>query len=275
MGIETSKAQLTIVQSTGSTNDDVMALGRSDAAAGVAIAAHEQTVGRGRRGHVWGSPDTGLYISILLRPQVPMHYLMAISALSALGVQDALCELGATNVMLKWPNDVVVPGKNGLVAGKLAGILVEAGTGDAGMFAVSGIGINLVEPEIDLSSMGSARPLKPAALADAYAADAKLPDFDTLAGAVAHHVVARVDEWEQAYKDGRAAAGPMAPILEEYFDALELIDHEVDAVLPDGRVCAKGVFCGLDVWGRATIRTAEGEELDYASEQVSLRDARR
>lgn len=274
MNAKKAQVDLTIVQSTGSTNDDVMALGREGTAAGAAVASHEQTVGRGRRGHVWGSPDTGLYISILLRPQVPMHYLMALSALSALGVQDALRELGATNVMLKWPNDVVVPGKNGVVAGKLAGILVEAGTGDAGMFAVSGIGVNLVEPQIDLSSMGSARPLKPAALADAYPSGAKLPSFDDLAEAIANNVVARVDAWEEAYKEGRAAAGPMAPILEEYFDELELIDHEVDAVLPDNRVIAKGIFCGLDVWGRATIRTAEGEELDFASEQVSLRDAR-
>lgn len=271
-----AKGALTIVQTTGSTNDDVMELGRAGAAAGTAIASHEQTVGRGRRGHVWGSPDTGLYISILLRPQVPMHYLLALSAVSALGVQDALKQLGATNVLLKWPNDVVVPGKNGHIAGKLCGILVEAGTGDAGMFAVSGIGVNLKEPEIDLSSMGSARPLKPAALPDAMGSDengAKLPvpGFDELAQAITDCVVARCDEWEAAYLEGRAAAGPMAPILDEYFDQIELINHEVEAVLPDGRVCGKGTFVGLDVWGRATIRTESGEELEFASEQASLR----
>lgn len=267
---------LRIVQSTGSTNDDVKELGRTGAPAGVAVASHEQTVGRGRRGHVWGSPNTGLYISILLRPEVPMHYFMALSAVSALGVQDALTQLGATNVMLKWPNDVVVPGVNGTIAGKLAGILVEAGSSDEGLYAVSGIGINLAAPDIDLSSMGSARPLKPAALPDAMGKDENgealpVPDFDTLAQAVAENVVKRCDAWEAAYKEGRAAAGPMAPILDEYFDQIELINHEVEAVLPDGRVCGRGIFCGLDVWGRATIRTAEGEELDFASEQASLR----
>lgn len=277
--MSTTQVSLSIVKTTGSTNDDVKELGLTGAPAGVAVAAHEQTLGRGRRGHVWGSPNTGLYLSILLRPQVPMHYFMALSAVSALGVQDALRALGATNVMLKWPNDVVVPGVNGTVAGKLAGILVEAGSSDEGLYAVSGIGVNLVAPDIDLSSMGSARPLKPAALPDAMGTGEsgellRAPDFDTLAQKIAECVVTRCDEWEAAYLEGRAAAGPMAPILDEYFDQIELINHEVEAVLPDGRVCGKGTFVGLDVWGRATIRTESGEELDFASEQASLRAVR-
>lgn len=272
----TTTVDLKIVQTTGSTNDDVKELGRMGAPAGTAVASHEQTLGRGRRGHVWGSPNTGLYISILLRPQVPMHYFMALSAVSALGVQDASQQLGATNVMLKWPNDVVVPGINGTIAGKLAGILVEAGSSDEGLYAVSGIGVNLVTPDIDLSSMGSARPLKPAALPDAMGKSESgellpTPSFDELAQAIAENVVKRCDAWEAAYKQGRAAAGPMAPILDEYFEKIELINHEVEAVLPDGRVCGKGTFVGLDVWGRATIRTESGEELDFASEQASLR----
>lgn len=277
--MSTTQANLSIVQTTGSTNDDVKELGRTGAPAGTAVASHEQTVGRGRRGHVWGSPNTGLYLSILLRPQVPMHYFMALSAVSALGVQDALRELGATNVMLKWPNDVVVPGVNGTVAGKLAGILVEAGSSDEGLYAVSGIGVNLVAPDIDLSSMGSARPLKPAALPDAMGTGEDgeplpAPSFDELAQKIAERICVRCDLWETAYLEGCAAAGPMAPILEEYFDQIELINHEVEAVLPDGRVCGKGTFVGLDVWGRATIRTESGEELDFASEQASLRAVR-
>ena len=269
---------LSVVDETGSTNDDVMELGRAGEPAGTAVAAHEQTLGRGRRGHIWGSPEGGLYLSVLLRPQVPMHYLMGLSAVCALGALDALHELGATKAELKWPNDVIVPERGGVVGAvrKLAGILVEAGTGEAGVFAVCGIGVNLAAPHIDMGSMGSARPLSAAGLAEAMGEGEageplETPGFEELARALRDHIVARVDAWEAAVRGGRGAAGPLAPILSEYFDHIPLLGHEAEAVLPDGRACARGTFCGLDVWGRAELRLADGREVDFASEQASLR----
>ncbi len=269
---------LSVVDETGSTNDDVMELGRAGEPAGTAVAAHEQTLGRGRRGHIWGSPEGGLYLSVLLRPQVPMHYLMGLAAVCALGALDALHELGATKAELKWPNDVIVPERGGVVGAvrKLAGILVEAGTGEAGVFAVCGIGVNLAAPHIDMGSMGSARPLSAAGLAEAMGEGEageplETPGFEELARALRDHIVARVDAWEAAVRGGRGAAGPLAPILSEYFDHIPLLGHEAEAVLPDGRACARGTFCGLDVWGRAELRLADGREVDFASEQASLR----
>lgn len=269
---------LSVVDETGSTNDDVMELGRAGEPAGTAVAAREQTLGRGRRGHIWGSPEGGLYLSVLLRPQVPMHYLMGLSAVCALGALDALHELGATKAELKWPNDVIVPERGGVVGAvrKLAGILVEAGTGEAGVFAVCGIGVNLAAPHIDMGSMGSARPLSAAGLAEAMGEGEageplETPGFEELARALRDHIVARVDAWEAAVRGGRGAAGPLAPILSEYFDHIPLLGHEAEAVLPDGRACARGTFCGLDVWGRAELRLADGREVDFASEQASLR----
>lgn len=269
---------LSVVDETGSTNDDVMELGRAGEPAGTAVAAHEQTLGRGRRGHIWGSPEGGLYLSVLLRPQVPMHYLMGLSAVCALGALDALHELGATKAELKWPNDVIVPERGGVVGAvrKLAGILVEAGTGEAGVFAACGIGVNLAAPHIDMGSMGSARPLSAAGLAEAMGEGEageplETPGFEELVRALRDHIVARVDAWEAAVRGGRVAAGPLAPILSEYFDHIPLLGHEAEAVLPDGRACARGTFCGLDVWGRAELRLADGREVDFASEQASLR----
>lgn len=269
---------LSVVDETGSTNDDVMELGRAGEPAGTAVVAHEQTLGRGRRGHIWASPEGGLYLSVLLRPQVPMHYLMGLSAVCALGALDALHELGATKAELKWPNDVIVPERGGVVGAvrKLAGILVEAGTGEAGVFAVCGIGVNLAAPHIDMGSMGSARPLSAAGLAEAMGEGEageplETPGFEELARALRDHIVARVDAWEAAVRGGRGAAGPLAPILSEYFDHIPLLGHEAEAVLPDGRACARGTFCGLDVWGRAELRLADGREVDFASEQASLR----
>ncbi len=299
---ETVLPELQVVASTGSTNDDVMAIGREGAPHGSCVVAHEQTAGRGRRGHGWGSPSSGLYLSVLLRPDVPMGMYMGISAVCGLAVRDALHELGAAKAALKWPNDVVVPGEDGEPDRKLCGMLVEAGTGQAGMFAVCGIGVNLELPQLE-GDMGSVNPLHPAALADAMggpvgcaAPDAvnlpgavdgepaggeqscraegekpPVPTFDELAAAIRNHVVARVDAWAADVCAGRAVAGPLAPILSEYFDALPLMGREVNVVYPNGNVAATGTFCAVDVWGRATVRTADDKELVISSEQASIR----
>lgn len=265
--------ELQIVASTGSTNDDVMELGRGSAPHGACVAAHEQTAGRGRRGHGWGSPSTGLYLSVLLRPDVPMSHYMGISAVCGVGVLDALHSLGATRAALKWPNDVVVPATDASAPDrKLAGILVEAGTGDSGMFAVCGIGVNLECPTLE-GDMGSVNPLAPAGIADAMAESAVAPGFDELAQAIRDAVVARVDAWAAAVNSGHAVAGPLAPVLSEYFDALPLMGARVDVVYPNGNVAATGDFVAVDVWGRATVRLGDGREVVVSSEQASLRRA--
>ena len=265
--------ELQIVASTGSTNDDVMELGRGSAPHGACVAAHEQTAGRGRRGHGWGSPSTGLYLSVLLRPDVPMSHYMGISAVCGMGVLDALHSLGATRAALKWPNDVVVPATDASAPDrKLAGILVEAGTGDSGMFAVCGIGVNLERPTLE-GDMGSVNPLAPAGIANAMAEGAVAPGFDELAQAIRDAVVARVDAWAAAVNSGHAVAGPLAPVLSEYFDALPLMGARVDVVYPNGNVAATGDFVAVDVWGRATVRLEDGREVVVSSEQASLRRA--
>lgn len=265
--------ELQIVASTGSTNDDVMELGRGSAPHGACVAAHEQTAGRGRRGHGWGSPSTGLYLSVLLRPDVPMSHYMGISAVCGMGVLDALHSLGATRAALKWPNDVVVPATDASAPDrKLAGILVEAGTGDSGMFAVCGIGVNLERPVLE-GDMGSVNPLAPAGIVDAMAEGAVAPGFNELAQAIRDAVVARADAWAAAVNSGHAVAGPLAPVLSEYFDALPLMGARVDVVYPNGNVAATGDFVAVDVWGRATVRLEDGREVVVSSEQASLRRA--
>lgn len=265
--------ELQIVASTGSTNDDVMELGRGSAPHGACVAAHEQTAGRGRRGHGWGSPSTGLYLSVLLRPDVPMSHYMGISAVCGMGVLDALHSLGVTRAALKWPNDVVVPAADASAPDrKLAGILVEAGTGDSGMFAVCGIGVNLERPVLE-GDMGSVNPLAPAGIADAMAEGAVAPGFDELAQTIRDAVVARADAWAAAVNSGHAVAGPLAPVLSEYFDALPLMGTRVDVVYPNGNVAATGDFVAVDVWGRATVRLEDGREVVVSSEQASLRRA--
>lgn len=80
-----------------------------------------------------------------------------------------------------------------------------------------------------------------------------------------------VGAWVQGVAEGRAAAGPLAPVLSDYFDALLGMGEQVE-VLRGDRVIGEGTLVAVDVWGRATVRLANGtQELEVAPEQARLR----
>ena len=80
-----------------------------------------------------------------------------------------------------------------------------------------------------------------------------------------------VGAWAQGVAEGRAAAGPLAPVLSDYFDALLGMGERVE-VLRGNRVIGEGTLVAVDVWGRATVRLANGtQELEVAPEQARLR----
>lgn len=82
-----------------------------------------------------------------------------------------------------------------------------------------------------------------------------------------------VRAWEDACGAGRGVAGPLAAVLDEYFDVLLGMGGPVEAVR-GGRVIGRGTLAGVDVWGRATIRLEGGaQELEIAPEQASIRRA--
>ena len=267
---------LKVVDVTTSTNDDAREAARAGALHGSAVAAHVQTAGRGRRGHVWESPRGSLYLSCVLRPSVPMHFFTGLPAVCALGVLDCLHDdLGIAQAALKWPNDII--------AGpcKLAGILVEAGSSAMGTFAVCGVGVNVAHASAgagpckrasgECPATQSPEALARTCLEELVEDPSKLPTFDDIAELLRRRIVTRVDAWDLACRQGRAQAGPLAPVLNEYFDRCPLLGHRVRALSPEDDLVCTGYFAGLDCWGRATIRRDDGAEVVYTSEMVSLR----
>ncbi|MCX6100699.1 MAG: biotin--[acetyl-CoA-carboxylase] ligase, partial [Candidatus Bipolaricaulota bacterium] len=107
-------------------------LDRGLADVGHAVAADEQTAGRGRHGRSWLSPTGGLYVTFI----VPNDGLIALRA--GLAAARAVEDLSIP-VRLKWPNDLIVSER------KLGGILIET----ARDVALVGVGINLEESPID------------------------------------------------------------------------------------------------------------------------------
>jgi BirA family biotin operon repressor/biotin-[acetyl-CoA-carboxylase] ligase len=102
-------------------------------------ATSNQTAGRGRHGKTWQSPPgSGLCLSAAYTFASQPENLPALTLALGLGAISALEELGAKNVELKWPNDLVA--RNG----KLGGILTEVQQQSAGAVTiVTGIGVNV------------------------------------------------------------------------------------------------------------------------------------
>lgn len=101
--------------------------------------ANVQTAGKGSKGRSWSSAnEEGIWMSLLLRPQLSVAKTPMLTLVMAHSVAMALRELYDLQVYIKWPNDIVCNGK------KLCGILTELKTFGNNEFAVIiGIGINV------------------------------------------------------------------------------------------------------------------------------------
>lgn len=129
---------------TGSTNADAMAAARTAAPHGSAWLADEQTAGRGRGNHRWHSnAGQGLYVSVLLRPEVSIAHLSLLPLAAGLAAADAICIASGLTADLRWPNDLLIGQR------KAGGILVEVSGESKGLrrAAVVGVGINVHQRE--------------------------------------------------------------------------------------------------------------------------------
>jgi BirA family biotin operon repressor/biotin-[acetyl-CoA-carboxylase] ligase len=124
---------------TDSTNTDALAAARNGAPHGSVYFADEQLAGRGRGDHAWHSAaGEGLYVSVLLRPQIPAVRLPLLPLAAGLAAAEAIHAVSRLTADLRWPNDLLIGPR------KAGGILVEAKTeGSAVGSAVVGIGVNV------------------------------------------------------------------------------------------------------------------------------------
>ena len=254
-------AKLTIVDVTGSTNDDLLEAGKQGAPHGTGLAARAQTAGRGRRGHKWDSTVGNLLLSIVLRPCVNPAKFSGLAAVSGLAVLEALEKQGLANeIRLKWPNDLVARGR------KLGGILVEAARDNEGKpFAVCGIGVNVNYTPQEVPDGG----LAAIGLSDL---NESVPTVNMLLDEVYHAVIDAVDAWAERLNAMEEDGGPLAPIHGEYVTHLNWIGEHVIARSPAGDELARGIFKTVDGFGRACIET-EGGLRSFHFEEASLRPA--
>lgn len=159
------------VSTIGSTNDTLKQWAQEGAPHGTVLAAGSQTGGRGRMGRSFHSPEgTGVYLSMLLRPDCAPSQIMHLTCAVAAAMVDAVQKAAGFRPSIKWTNDLVFGHR------KLGGILTELGLSSKGLdYCIVGIGINCLQKAEDFPpelremaaslSMIAKRPVSPAALA--------------------------------------------------------------------------------------------------------------
>ena len=134
---------LCCLKEVDSTNNYARQLAQQGAPDGTAVLAESQTAGRGRMDRSFQSPQgEGIYLTVLLRPQLPPERLPPVTALAGVAVCAAVERVCGVRPGLKWPNDPVLNGKK--LCGILTEVSLEAETGRLQSLVV-GIGVNVLQ----------------------------------------------------------------------------------------------------------------------------------
>jgi BirA family biotin operon repressor/biotin-[acetyl-CoA-carboxylase] ligase len=230
--------EATIVDETGSTNEDLRERARRGAPPWTVRVARRQTAGRGRHGREWVSGEGDLCFSVLLRPDPAWAGLLPLAA--GLGVADMLESL-QLSPRLKWPNDVLVGER------KIAGILAEGlSTGGNLEAVVLGIGLNL---RLDPAKVGGA--LVTSVLAETGSA----PEVLEAAAAVLRHL--------RLCYDALSLGGAAATLASFRARSLPWWGTTVEVVSGGERIVGRAH--GLDPQGALILERADGTLLTLLS----------
>ena len=125
-----------------STNKKARELAEAGCADGTLVTSDAQEAGVGRRGRSWSSEKgTGIYMSMVLRPQIETTNVSMLTLIAAMAVTKVLKDKGVLSEetpCIKWPNDIVIHKK------KICGILTELGLEKTEVgYVIIGIGINV------------------------------------------------------------------------------------------------------------------------------------
>lgn len=232
-----------VYRSVGSTNTEAKAAALRGMPHGTIIAADEQTAGRGRYGKSFYSPArSGLYMSVILKPQKPVSDCTLITAAAACAVTDSIEELCGVRAGIKWVNDIFLGGR------KISGILTEAisdfesGTVEE---VIVGIGLNISTSEFPESIAAVAGSVGVFAERSRLCAD----------------IAARILD--------SAARGDHAELLKKYRERSLVLGREV-TFLKDG-VLHSGKAVSIDDEGRLVISSGNGTEA-LRSGEISVVD---
>ena len=234
-----------------STNTLAKALAADCAPQGTVLIADHQTGGRGRRGRSFHSPaGSGIYMSVILRPDCAPAALMHLTCAAAVAICDAVEKTAGIRPGIKWTNDLVC-GKR-----KIAGILTELGLASDGKtdYAIVGIGINCCQKEADF-------PEEIRAIAGSLSSvTGKAIDRAALAAAMI----------QATHQMGQTLLTEKAETIARYRTDCVTLGKEVCAIKADG-AARHGSALTIDEEGALVVRFDNGQIETVNSGEVSIR----
>ena len=237
--------ELRYFKTIDSTNEAVKRAAAEGAAEGLVIVGEEQTAGKGRRGRNWKSPaGESVYMSVLLKPVLPVEALSELTLVMGLSVAQAVSGLYGLDAAIKWPNDIVIRGK------KICGILTEL---ISPCSIVIGTGINVNNTAF------------PAELADKAVSLRMIRGEKTSRGRVlAETLLCFRDNYRICLR-----TGDLSGIQEAYNS--RLISRGRPVRIEDPRGPYTGISRGIDTSGRLIVERSDGKVEAISSGEVSVR----
>lgn len=141
LSADAQNVHLIVYDEVTSTNDVLRAAADQGAPEFTVCLAQRQSAGKGRQGRSFFSPQSGLYLSILFRPQMAPADTLALTPMAAVAAAETVEQCSGQQVQIKWVNDLLLHGR------KICGILAESKFTAALDYVIVGIGINLTAPE--------------------------------------------------------------------------------------------------------------------------------
>lgn len=239
--------EIILLTETGSTNTIAMELANKGAVEGTVVFAEAQTGGRGRMGRRWASPRGNLYLSVVLRPAVPVHKAPAITLMAAVAVASVIREHLKVPAGIKWPNDILIAGK------KAAGVLTEmSAEPDRIRHLVFGIGVN-----VNMDMREAPDDVRRTATTLAAAAGRRIDR-----SAFAQALLAGLDRWYQRF------LGNAADVIEAWREMSVTLGSRV-AVQGSG-LSAEGTAVDVDAEGRLLLQLDDGVLQQISAGDVTI-----
>ena len=240
---------LDVVESTGSTNADLLARhAAGEDIAGMVLVAEHQTAGRGRHGRSWSTPPRS-QIALSLgvdAAALPTHAWGWLPLLTGVAVADAVEATTGIEPGLKWPNDIQVG------EGKLGGILAEMASPNPVIVVGLGLNVSMTADEAPDERATSLLMLGSTML-----------DRSALLGSILAELTARIDRW-------KITGGPDPGLVADYRRRSVTLGRRVKALLPGDREVT-GTATGIDELGQLQIDTGTDTVSVSAGDVTHLR----
>ena len=231
-----------------STNQTAKMLAEQGASHGTLVVAERQVSGRGRRGRTWHSPKgSGIWMSILLRPQIHPMSASMLTLVAAMAVYDAISSR-VEGCAIKWPNDIVINGR------KVCGILTEMSSElDNIHYVVIGIGINVNTDDFpeDIAAVAASMHV----ITGEYYKRAE--------------IIADVWKYFEKYYDQFLQTENLSLMVESYNQRLVNMGRKV--YIEERGSQYEGTACGIDSEGALLVEKTDGTRTAVISGEVSVR----